>query len=491
LPAWIKDLQGRYVFVNEAAQILFGKNTGAICGQTDYELFPAETADQFRRNDQVALTSSTGIEAIEVLKHEDGIHYSIVSKFPIFDALGRPTYVGGVAIDITERMKAEESLKQADRRKDEFLATLAHELRNPLAPLRNAVHLLKLREPLDPDLVWSRDVIERQVNQMARLLDDLIDVSRITRNKLQLRKAPVEVRTLVANAVEMSRPVLDSESHELSISLPAEPLYLEADAVRLSQVVANLLNNAAKYTNRGGHIWLTVQRDGSELVVSVKDNGIGIAHDVLPRLFEMFSQAVPALERSQGGLGIGLSLVKGLVEMHGGKVEARSNGPEQGSEFVVRLPLVPGPEGYNAIPSEVHNLPGARCKIVVADDNKDAVDSLAMMLRALGHEVRTAKDGQEAIEATATFRPDVVLLDIGMPKLNGYEAARRIREEPWGKQVTLIALTGWGQDEYRQRSREAGFDHHLVKPPDSSELLEILSAVSRVHDRSCPTASEP
>ncbi|HTM52951.1 MAG TPA: ATP-binding protein [Pirellulales bacterium] len=396
-----------------------------------------------------------------------------------------------MAIDITERMKAEESLKQADRRKDEFLATLAHELRNPLAPLRNAVHLLKLREPLDPDLVWSRDVIERQVNQMARLLDDLIDVSRITRNKLQLRKAPVEVRTLVANAVEMSRPVLDSESHELSISLPAEPLYLEADAVRLSQVVANLLNNAAKYTNRGGHIWLTVQRDGSELVVSVKDNGIGIAHDVLPRLFEMFSQAVPALERSQGGLGIGLSLVKGLVEMHGGKVEARSNGPEQGSEFVVRLPLVPGPEGYNAIPSEVHNLPGARCKIVVADDNKDAVDSLAMMLRALGHEVRTAKDGQEAIEATATFRPDVVLLDIGMPKLNGYEAARRIREEPWGKQVTLIALTGWGQDEYRQRSREAGFDHHLVKPPDSSELLEILSAVSRVHDRSCPTASEP
>jgi CheY-like chemotaxis protein len=279
----------------------------------------------------------------------------------------------------------------------------------------------------------------------------------------------------VDTAVETSRPAIDGGGNELVVTLPSEPVYLEADPVRLAQVLANLLNNAGKYTDRGGHIRLTAERRGHEAVVSVEDTGIGIAPEVLPRLFEMFSQATPAMERSQGGLGIGLSLVRGLVELHGGRVEARSDGPGHGSEFIVRLPIAGAPPAREVRPAEAEKPRRVGLKIVVADDNRDAADSLAMMLRLAGNEVRIAYDGLEAVEQAQAFRPDVVLLDIGMPRLNGYEAARRIREQSCDNCMSIVALTGWGQEEDKRRSKEAGFNAHLVKPVDPAALEKVLA----------------
>jgi PAS domain S-box-containing protein len=381
------------------------------------------------------------------------------------------------AADLVERSRFEEALRDADRRKDEFLATLAHELRNPLAPIRNAVQVLKAKGPANPDLMWARDVIDRQVGQMARLLEDLLDVSRITRNKLELRKRRVTLADVMVDAVETSRPVIDGGGHALAVILPPEPVHLDADPVRLAQVFSNLLNNAAKYTDRGGHIRLAAEVAGGEVAVSVRDTGIGIAADVLPRLFEMFAQAAPALERSQGGLGIGLSLVKGLVEMHGGTVEARSDGPGKGSEFVVRLPVAATPTVGEQPPPDPEKPRAAGCRLVVADDNRDIADTLAMMLTMMGHEVRTAGDGQEAVEVAEAFRPEAVLLDVGMPRLNGYDTARRIRERPWGSGVLLVACTGWGQDDDRRKSQEAGFDFHLVKPVSAATLEKVLAGL--------------
>jgi len=411
--------------------------------------------------------------------HKDGRHIPIL----IAGASFSHTAESGVffAIDLTERKRVEQELRRlnaelraADRRKDEFLATLAHELRNPLAPIRNAAHVIRAKSPDILELVWARDVIERQVGQMARLLEDLLDVSRITRNKLELRKSQVTLSEVVESAVETSRPLIEGGGHELTVTLPPEPVHLNADPVRLAQVFSNLLNNAAKYTERGGRIRLTAERRGAEVCVSVRDNGIGIMPEMLPRLFEMFSQAKPALERSQGGLGIGLSLAKGLVEMHGGMVQAHSDGPGTGSEFVVRLPIgvalpVPRPP-----PGALEEAPAAGRRIVIADDNRDAADSLAMMLTMMGHQVRTASDGQEAVEAVEAFRPDVVLLDIGMPRLNGYQAARRIRAQPWGKDIMLVALTGWGQEEDKRRAYQAGFTEHMVKPVEPAALATLL-----------------
>ena len=374
---------------------------------------------------------------------------------------------------------AEQALKEADRRKDEFLATLAHELRNPLAPIRIAVQLLRMAGALNPTAEEARDMIDRQVSQMVRLVDDLLDVSRITRGKLDLRKEQVDFAAVVQSALETARPLIERSGHSLTVSLPPEPVLLEADPVRLSQVIANLLTNAAKYTNQGGHIGLIVKQVGAEVIVTVKDTGIGIASEHLPRLFEMFSQVAPALERSQGGLGIGLALVKGLVEMHGGSVVASSAGPGKGSQFVVRLPICKGSPGPKDLP------PGngdgvahpTKKKILVVDDNRDAADSLTMMLRLLGHEIHAAHDGLEAVEAASVFRPDVVLLDIGLPKLNGYEAARRIREQPWGRKMVLVAISGWGQEDDKRHASQAGIDHHLTKPVIPADLERLLAGV--------------
>lgn len=379
------------------------------------------------------------------------------------------------------------TLKESDQRKDEFLAMLAHELRNPLAPIRNATQILRLEVSPRPELQWATEVIERQVEQMSRLVDDLLDVSRITRGKIELRKEPVELAVLVQSALESSRPLIEKWKHELTVAVPSEPILLEGDVTRLSQVLANLLNNAAKYTDQGGRISVTAERHGDQALIRIKDTGIGIPRDMLPRIFEMFKQVDSSMERSEGGLGIGLTLVQRLVEMHGGAVEAHSAGVGQGSEFIVRLPVtvedqVRKPQGEEGV--EHKTLSSGTCRILVVDDNQDSAETVALLLRAMGHEVHLAHDGLEAVKEAATFQPAVVLLDLGLPRLNGFEAARRIREQRGGADRILIALTGWGQEEDRRRSKEAGFDHHLTKPIDFDALREILAGVSPPEGRS-------
>jgi signal transduction histidine kinase/ActR/RegA family two-component response regulator len=372
---------------------------------------------------------------------------------------------------------SEEELRSADRKKDAFLATLAHELRNPLAPIRNAAQILKAKGPLQPELEWGRAVIDRQAELMARLLDDLLDVSRISLKKVELRTEPVELASVCEAALETSRPLIEAGGHELSVSLPAEPILLEADPLRLAQVLSNLLNNAAKYTHDGGRIWLGAERQGAEVVVLVRDSGIGIDAEALPSVFEIFSQAKPTLARGHSGLGIGLSLVKGLVELHGGSVEARSDGPGRGSEFLVRLPVAARTAGREpARPREDEEPPATGSRILIVDDNRDGADSLAMLLEIMGNRVRTAYDGEQALEATEAMRPEVVLLDLGMPKLSGYDVCRRIREQPWGRDVVLIALTGWGQEADRRRTEAAGFDRHMVKPVHPADLMRLLAS---------------
>jgi signal transduction histidine kinase/ActR/RegA family two-component response regulator len=405
--------------------------------------------------------------ARSVMEHGD---YSVRAPHRSEDETGLLADAFNRMLEEVERRSS--ALRAADRRKDEFLATLAHELRNPLAPITNSVQILKLKAPADPDIAWARDVVDRQVSHMARLLDDLLDVGRITTNKLRLRKTRVDLRMVIDTAVETSRPLLQAGRHRLALHAPPGRVWVDADPVRLAQVFSNLINNAAKYTDRHGRIDITVET-GPEVLVRVKDNGIGIAPETLPHVFEMFSQAAPAIDRSQGGLGIGLFLVKSLVEMHGGSVDATSEGADQGSEFVVRLPSADPPD-----PPRAEAARGARGaphkRILVADDNVDAADSLAAMLGMSGYEVRVAHDGAEAFKHAEAFRPALALLDIGMPGMSGYEVARRIRAEEWGRAIILVAVTGWGQDEDKRRAAEAGFNHHLTKPVDGARLEEVL-----------------
>jgi PAS domain S-box-containing protein len=378
--------------------------------------------------------------------------------------------------DVSELRERAHELAEASRHKDEFLATLAHELRNPLAPIRNAVRYLGMDGVKQTEVKTATAIIDRQVSVMVRLIDDLLDVSRLGRNKLDVRKERLELASVVSSAVESSRPLIQQCGHEFTVSLPSEPLQLDADPIRLAQVFANLLNNAAKYTRRGGHIWLTVAREGSDAVVSVRDDGIGVSSAMLSPIFDMFTQVDGSLERSQGGLGIGLTLVRRLVEMHDGSIEARSAGRDEGSEFIVRLPLfIQPPEGFPLRREEPKPTALSNCRILVVDDNKDSADTLGMLLRLKGNDIRSAYDGLEALEVAEAFRPELVLLDIGLPKLNGYDVARRIRQQSWGRDMTLVALTGWGQDEDRRLSQEAGFNIHVVKPVDLESLEKLLT----------------
>jgi signal transduction histidine kinase/ActR/RegA family two-component response regulator len=377
-----------------------------------------------------------------------------------------------IALDLAEAKTAD--LFEADRRKTEFLAMLAHELRNPLAPMRNAVEILERSGGDEQKLKLATEMMRRQVSQMVRLVDDLLDVSRISRGKIELRLEPVELASVVDHAVEAVRPLCESMGHELTVELPPQPVYLNADPSRLAQVVANLLNNACKFTEKGGHIRLIVGSDGSEALIRVQDTGIGIAADQLSRIFQMFTQVNTSVERSRDGLGLGLTLVKSLVEMHDGTVEASSVGVDQGSEFVVRLPILAGtPELPPKVP--LSEPPRTTHRVLVVDDNRDSAESLAMLVQLAGHETCIAYDGFAAVEAAATFGPEVVLLDIGLPDLNGFDTARRIREQPGGKNMVLVALTGWGQEEDRRKSKDAGFDHHMVKPVDHAVLIRLLA----------------
>jgi PAS domain S-box-containing protein len=400
---------------------------------------------------------------------------------PIHNEMGRLIGAVNVLVDISERKRSEDDLIKADRSKNEFLATLAHELRNPLAPIRAAVKILQMQTKATPNSKSALDVIERQTRQMTRLIDDLLDVARITSNKLELRREQIELRAILDAAVETSRPLIEQRGHKLALRVPSAPIYIDGDLVRLAQVISNLLNNATKYTERGGRIWLTATRKENEAVIKVRDTGIGIPAETLPHIFEMFAQADRTVNGSAGGLGIGLTLVKRLVEMHGGIIQVRSDGPGQGSEFIVRVPVVSAhlsqPEIRTKGKQKSRTEPTKPIRILVVDDNEDSADSLGLLLRLLGNEVRIAHDGLAAVDLANEFEPRVVLLDIGLPTLNGFEAAKRIRQQPWGKQAVMIAVTGWGEPVDRQRSKKAGFDHHLVKPVDPDVLTRLLQSL--------------
>ena len=436
-------------------------------------------------SEDLASYLETGIHAVQTtpLVSRDGSIVGMISThwsephaptrrdLRMFDILARQ------AADLIERKHAEDALRESDRRKDEFLAILSHELRNPLAPIGYAAEIMKRSERVTPEMQWVREVLDRQVHQMGRLLDDLLDVSRITRGTIELRRRPVALRTVVNEAIEAARPIIEHNGHELLLDIPEEPVFLDADATRLGQMLLNLINNAAKYTEPGGKIWVAASTDGGAVTMRVKDNGIGIPAEMLGRVFDMFTQVDRTKERMEGGLGIGLTLAQRLVMLHGGEIEALSQGEGCGSEFVVRLPKleVDASIAPELVKSNGHDI--APLRILVVDDNVDAADSMSMFLEQAGHEVRTANDGLAAVAEAERFRPYVILLDIGLPKMHGHDVAQRIRQER-GNDVIVIALTGWGQEEDRRRSREAGFDFHLTKPVDFDELNRLLGAVN-------------
>jgi len=437
---------------------------GYACGAVDYVPVPV-VPEIFRAKVSVFVDLFRKTRELERLNHE--LEQRVAERTAEWQA---------AAAHLRDR---EEALREADRSKDEFLAMLAHEIRNPLAPIRTAVQLLKVETLSEAQRVKAREVIERQVEHLVRLIDDLLDVARITRGAITLQRERTDLADVVARAIETSRPLIDARRHDLVLELPAQAVAVDGDAVRLSQVVANLLNNAAKYTESGGRILVRVERDGHEAVIRVRDNGMGIPAPLLHKVFDLFTQADRTLDRQFGGLGIGLALVRRLVDLHGGSVGAHSAGLGHGTEMVVRLPSAvetgtraPGP---SAAPEA--DTPAARsCRILIVDDNRDAADSLALSVQLAGHTVCTAYGGQEGFELASAFAPDVLLLDLGMPGLNGFEMAERIRQQPWGKTLALIAVTGWGQEKDRLRTREAGFNAHLTKPVSGPELLRTLGA---------------
>lgn len=472
-----KTLDGVIRTWNRGAEGLFGYTAEEAVGRPITLIIPPERLDE-EREILARLARGERIEHYETVRvAKDGRRLDVsLTVSPLRDAEGRVVGASKVARDVTERKKVLEALEEANRAKGDFLALLAHELRNPLAPLRNGLEVLRLTAGDSEAVAKTLAMMDRQLSHLVRLIDDLLDASRVNRQKLELRRSQVLLADVLSSAVETVRPAIEQNGHELTVSLPPEPVHLDADLTRLAQVFANLLHNSAKYTDRGGRIWLTAAREGGGVSVTVRDTGIGIPAHALPTLFDMFSQVDRSLERSTGGLGIGLALVKGLVEMHGGTVEAASPGPGRGATFTVRLPVVAVREEEPLEPAaeEASGAASSKRRILVVDDHQDSAASLALMLRMLGNEIRVARDGLEAVAAAERFRPQVILMDLGMPKLNGYDATRRIREQPWGGEVLIIALTGWGQDADRVKSREAGCDGHLVKPVELPELERLL-----------------
>ena len=395
---------------------------------------------------------------------------------------------------ITEREHYADALRAADRRKDEFLATLAHELRNPLAPMRTALEIMRLAPHNESAREQAQQVLDRQLKQMGRLIDDLLDLSRISHGKLELRREHVTLRAVLESAVEITRPMIEAQGHALEIALPEERVYLHADPTRLSQVFSNLLHNAAKYTEHGGCIALGAQREGDNVIVRVKDNGIGIAPDNLLRVFEMFTQVGRSIEQSRGGLGVGLALSQWLVRLHGGTIAVKSDGVGHGTEFSVRLPIASDIEARADRADGAHEAGVSGRRVLIVDDNRDFADSLGAVLRLAGNEVCVTYDGLEAVATAGMWRPDVVLLDIGLPLLNGYDTARRIRDTLGKRHPILIAITGWGQDADRRRSRAAGFDHHLVKPIDPAALAALIASALEAKEKAgrvTATATSP
>ena len=480
-----KSLDGIIQSWNAAAERLFGFTAEEAVGKHISLVIPP---DRLAEEEQIISSLKAGrrIEHYETerVRHDGRRIFVSLTISPIKDDAGNVTGASKIARDVGEQKRLEDDLRRLaadlsenDRRKNEFLATLAHELRNPLAPMSNMLEVVKRADGDGNVLKQAHDTIERQLGQMVRLVDDLLDLNRITHDRLELRRSEVELSSVIQQGVEVARPLIDAAAHELIIDLPDEPVYLNADRARLAQLFGNLLNNSCKYTRPNGKISLTAKLVGDEVVVTVKDNGAGIPPDKLDSIFDMFMQVEHTTERSQGGLGIGLTSVKRLAEMHGGTIEAKSGGEGQGSEFVVTLPVLHKPADAVSSVATVQSPPKRR--ILIVDDNKDSADSLAMLLEITGNQTYMAHDGEAAVEAVEKYRPEVVLLDIGLPKLDGHEVCRRVREQPWGKDIIVIALTGWGQEDDRRRSEEAGFNGHLVKPVDYDKLLALLGSPTR------------
>ncbi len=447
------DLNGVPFFVNRAGLELVGLDDLEHARRTEVQSFFFPEDQHKVMNEFFPSVLERGHGEIEVrFRHfkTGEARWMAYKVLTLPDAAGRPVALATVSQDVTERKRLEDNLRrlatdlsEADRRKNEFLAMLAHELRNPLAPISNAARALRMGAGDRQAVQSAAEMLERQVSQMARLVDDLLDMSRMTRGRIELRLERVELAPIVHQAAEAARALYRSLNHELIVTMPAKPLYLNADPMRLTQVIGNLLNNAAKFTDQGGHIVLTVESQDGQAILKVRDDGIGIAREHIPGIFDMFAQLDTSLERSRDGLGIGLTLVKTLVEMHGGTVDVHSDGPGLGSEFVVRLPVVA--EALDVVAPPIAALPPTVARrVLIVDDNQDGAESLAMLLELHGHETFKAYDGVEAVDAAGRLRPDAVLLDIGLPRLNGYEVCRRIREQPWGKKMLLVALTGWG-----------------------------------------------
>lgn len=474
------DEEHRYRFANRAYAEVLGLPSADIVGLRVAEVLAPVYEQQIRpRLNQAFAGERVSYELRLPPLPGGGPRFCAVAYEPRTEPSGEKLVVV-VIVDVTERLRAEEQLRDADRRKDEFLAILAHELRNPLAPIRNGLQVMRLAADNMAIVAKSRDMMDRQLTHMVRLVDDLLDVSRISRGKMELRRERILLSDVVASAVETARPAIDAAGHILTVSVPPGPVYLDGDLTRLAQVFSNLLTNSAKYTPAAGQIWLAAEPVGCDVVVSVRDTGVGIPAEAQPRIFDMFSQVDRSLERSMGGLGIGLALVKGLVEMHGGSVVVQSEGQGRGSTFTVRLPLSPSqPVSEPAAPADGRAVRGPRRKILVVDDNRDSAQSMAEMLTLLGHQVVTAHDGASAVDVAEAFRPQVVFMDVGMPGMNGLDATRAIRERAWGCEVTIVALTGWGQESDRAKSEQAGCDGHLVKPIHMNDVEPYLVTTRR------------
>lgn len=427
---------------------------------------------------QYAIAHRTRVSnEIELVRGDGSVLYVQNDVEPLFDTNGDVYGCVSVCVDVTDRKLAESSLRDADRRKDEFLATLSHELRNPLAPIRTAIEVMRLAHGNAELVEKARATMERQLLHLVRITDDLLDIARITQNKVELRRERLDLRTVMQSAIEATRPFIDERQHALMVDLPRMPVWLDADFTRLAQVFANLLNNAAKYTDTSGLIRINAVESGDWVTATVTDSGTGIQPELLPSVFEMFTQLQAHRDRTHGGLGIGLTLARRMVELHGGTIEAQSEGAGRGCTFVVRLPVASPTAVERTSPQQTGmSVPG--CRILVAEDNADAGEMMCLMLEVKGHDVRVAADGVQAVALAQTFNPQIAFLDIGMPRMDGYEAARRIREL-LGDRVLLVALTGWGQDEDKRRSRKAGFDHHLTKPPEPDLLDQLIEGCGR------------
>jgi signal transduction histidine kinase/ActR/RegA family two-component response regulator len=484
--AYTCDADGLITYFNEHAFNVWGRAPklndpiDRYCGS--FKLFATDGTPVPHDQCVMARALRTGTELSgheNVVERPDGQRRTVLAHAtPIRDDSGKVSGAVNVVVDITDRKHAENGSRSTGHIKNEFLAILAHELRNPLAPIRNAVEILNREDALVAESQWAVSAIDRQVRQLSRLIDDLVDVARLASNRLELRKEHVDLADVLRSSVETSASLLRDGGQDFTMTLPAEPIHLDADPIRLAQAVSNLLSNSAKYTQRGGRIWLTAERRNGDALISVRDTGAGIPSSMLSHIFDMFTQGEQARARTLGGLGIGLTLVRRLVELHGGTVFAESAGPDLGSTFLIRLPVA---ESHAQTPHAEGspNMHISPLRMLIVDDNRDAADSLAMLLRINGHDIRTAYDGAEALQTASDFHPDVVLLDIGLPKMDGHEVATQIRREPWGRPICLIAVTGWSDEADRAKSRAAGFNHHLVKPLDTAHLAELLDDIAR------------